>query len=230
MFNSRRIPVALAGVVIGLGTPAAFGTIITGGVTFGAGSFIQLAPGFADSTPDNTVGNDNFQNQNLYGLDEGQNIVLPNPLSVDDLADGLGGGVGAGVIAAGTVVASHYIFFDPPSSASQQGFVEFDSDILGILSSTGTMAASDFLINTGVNYLNPTLRGLESGDSVTITALRRIDVDWSAGSPGDYVRVLTAFSPTAAPSPTTLALLGAGLAVFGWQRWRADKAPKAALD
>jgi hypothetical protein len=66
------------------------------------------------------------------------------------------------------------------------------------MTSTTNLAASDFLANTGVNYLNPGARGLEFGDSVTISGARQILFDTFASSPGDYVRVLTEFSPTAA--------------------------------
>jgi hypothetical protein len=53
---------------------------------------------------------------------------------------------------------------------------------------------------------------LEAGDSVTISALQQILFDTFASSPGDYVRVLTAFSPSAAtPEPGALVLLGGGL-------------------
>src|SRR5256885_17135455 len=74
-------------------------------------------------------------------------------------------------------------------------------------------AASDFLANTGVNYLNPLARGLEPGDSVTISGAKQILCDTFASAPGDYVRVLTAFSPTAAtvPEPGSPSLLGSGL-------------------
>ncbi len=163
---------------------------VTGGDSFGlGGTFIKLDVPFTESNPDNTVGNDNFQNQHLYGFDEGQNIDISVDLSVDILADGLGGSSGAGLILQGTTVASHYIFFDPNANRTQIGTVTFDSNILGIMTSTNTLAASDFLINTGVNYLNPTLRGLESGDVVSIDGLNSITVDWFAGSPGDYIRV-----------------------------------------
>ena len=91
------------------------------------------------------------------------------------------------------------------------GTVSFDSDIFGIITSTSNLAASDFLINTGVTYLNPTLRGLESGDSATITGLQTITVDWRAGTPGDYIRVLTDFSPGAVPIPASVWLFGSGL-------------------
>lgn len=196
-------------------------TIISGEVTVGSGSFIKLSVPFTESTPTNTVGNNTFQNTNLYGFDEGQNITITVDLAVDDLADGLGGGIGSGIIANGTVVASHYIFFDPAGTARQEGFVEFDSDIVGILSSTANLAASDFLINTGVTYLNPGARGLESTDTVTITGLRQISVNWLASTPGDYIRVLTEFSPgavTPVPAPSILALMGIGLAGLGFAR------------
>src|SRR6185437_5533461 len=86
-------------------------TIVSGSVTSGTGSFVKLTVPFTASTPDNTVGDDTFQNNNLYGFDEGQNIVISTALQVDDLANGLGGGTGPGSLAKGTVVASHYVFF-----------------------------------------------------------------------------------------------------------------------
>lgn len=185
-------------------------TIVSGSVTLGGGSFVKLSVPFTASNPDNTVGNDTFQNPNLYGFDEGQNIVIGSNLSVDDRANGAGGGSGVGTLVSGTVVASHYVFFDPAASATQKGVITFDSDVLAVISSTGRLAASDFLISTGVNYLNPADRGLEPGDKVMITGLREISVNWTASSPGDYIRVLTAFSPTV-PEPSAWALLALGL-------------------
>src|SRR5690606_24020769 len=105
---------------------------------------------------------------------------------------------------AGQVVASHYVFFDPGPVQSLTGFVDFDADIFGIITSTGRLAASDFLANTGVTYLNPGSRGLEaSQDAVSIdpTNPRRALVDFVASTPGDYIRILTMRSPGAAPSP-----------------------------
>ncbi len=200
-------------------------TIISGEVTGGTsltqgGTFIKLSVPFTESDPDNTVGNNNFQNPNLYGFDEGQNIDITVDLAVNILADGMGGGGGAGIVPMGSTVASHYIFFDPNANTTQTGTVTFDSEIFGIITSSGNLGDSDFLINTGVNYLNPGLRGLESGDSVTITGLQTISVDWFAGSPGDYVRVLTDFSPGAViPLPPVVWLFVSGLvAGVGWMR------------
>ena len=211
-FNRVAALIGLVGSLVG---QAAQATIVSGSVTSGTGSFIKLTVPFTASTPDNTVGNDTFQNNNLYGFDEGQNITITTALQVDDLANGLGGGTGPGILAKNTVVASHYVFFDPKNTTSQKGKVSFDSNILAVISSTGKLAASDFLIHTGVNYLNPTARGLEAGDFVTITGLKQISVNWTASSPGDYVRVLTAFSPSV-PEPSDMALTLSGLACLGF--------------
>ena len=199
------------------------GSSVTGGNS--GGSFVKLMPGFTESNPDNTVGNDTFQTPDLYGFDEEQNIVLPGMLNVDDLADGLGGGMGAGSLAAGTLAASHYIFFDPGPSQSMEGTIEFDADILAVIFGRDNLLASDGLANTGVVYLNPTLRGLEAGDTVTITGLRTIALDWTASTPGDYIRVLTAFSPgaqNAVPEPVTATLgaLGLGALAMATRRRR----------
>ena len=208
---------ALCVCVITLLNQPVSATIVTGAVTGGAaltqgGTFIKLSVPFTDSDPDNTVGKNTFQTPNLYGFDEGQNIDITVDLNVNILADGLGGGGGAGIVSMGSTVASHYIFFDPNGQTRQEGTVTFDSNIFGIITSTANLAASDILINTGVTYLNPGQRGLESGDHVTITGLNTIAVDWSAGSPGDYIRVLTDFSPGAVvPVPAAVWLFGSGL-------------------
>jgi hypothetical protein len=101
--------------------------------------------------------------------------------------------------------------------------VNFDSDVIAIITSTGNLAASDFLAKTGVNYLNPGQRGLEAGDSVTISGARQILFDTTASSPGDFVRVLTEFSPgteTGVPEPATLPMLAVCVAAIAASRYR----------
>jgi len=191
-------------------------TILGGSINSGApgANFIKLGVPFTESNPDNTVGNNTFQSIHLYGFDEDQNIVLTSTLTVDVVPSG------PLTLPIGTTVASHYIFFDPATTTSIDGVVNFDSDIVAIITSTGNLLASDFLANTGVAYLNPGLRGLESGDSVTISGVRQIRFDTSAGTPGDYVRVLTEYSPGAVPEPGTAALFVAafGLAALRYAR------------
>jgi len=208
----KKLGVALALLALTISVPAKaeiIDGIVTGGTALAAGgTFVKLTVPLSNPFgPPDSVGNDNFQSPNLFGFDEDQNILLAAPLTVD---------VGTSPIPAGTTVASHYVFFDPGPTLHMIGTVDFDADILGIITSTPTLAASDFLANTGVNYLNPGARGLEFGDSVTISGPRQILFDTFASSPGDYVRVLTAFSPGAAgvPEPGGLALLGSGLAAL----------------
>ena len=195
---------------VSIGDATIIGGSVTGGTAQTAGGiFVKLSVPLSNlfGAPD-SVGNDNFQSPNLFGFDEDQNILLTAPLSVD---------VGASPIPAGTTVASHYIFFDPGPTLHIVGTVDFDSDVLAIITSTTLLADSDVLANTGVNYLNPGNRGLEAGDSVTISGARQITFDTVASSPGDYVRVLTAFSPAAVavPEPGGIVLLGIGLGVLG---------------
>jgi hypothetical protein len=162
-------------------------TIVGGAANNG---FLQLTVPFTESNPDNTVGADTFDTPLLYAFNEDQNIVIDRFLSVD---------VGT-PLAIGTEVASHYVCFDPISNRTI-GYVEFDANILAIMTTTNNLAASDFLANTGVHYLNPDARGLEPGDFATIDVNnpKRVLIDFSASSPGDYIRVLTAHSPAAVP-------------------------------
>ncbi|MDH4100514.1 MAG: PEP-CTERM sorting domain-containing protein [Nitrospirota bacterium] len=205
------LQIALIGALPALVVGPAAATIISGNVTGGTaktagGMFIKLTP------PPATVGNNNFNTPNLYGFDEDQNILLTAPLSVN---------VGSSPLPTGTTVASHYIFFDPGPTQRIIGTVDFDSDVLAIITSTTNLNNSDFLANTGVNYLNPGLRGLEAGDSAWISGAHRISVDFTASSPGDYIRVLTAYSPAAAvPEPGTIALMSIGLVGMGAWGWR----------
>jgi PEP-CTERM motif len=210
----KRLCVGIALLTLTASLPAT-ADIISGVVTGGSaltagGTFVKLTVPLSNpfGLP-NSVGDDTFQSPNLFGFDEDQDIVLTAPLFVD---------VGSSPIPAGTVVESNYIFFDPGPTLQVIGTVNFDSDVLGILTSTDSLAASDFLANTGVDYLNPFFRGLEPGDSVTISGPQQILFDTVASSPGDYVRVLTAFSPSAVtlssttvPEPGSVVLVGSGL-------------------
>lgn len=155
----------------------------------GQGEFEVLTPSIGF-----TVGADNFDTYNLYAFDEDQNIILSEPIRVD-----IGGT--KGVIAQGTEVASHYVFFDSLDGI-QYGYVDFDAPILGVAAQRNTMGATDFLANTDVTYIGEDLRGLEQGDEVWIDENNpsRLWVYWAGSSPGDYIRVFTERSPTAALS------------------------------
>lgn len=194
----------------------AHAVIIGGQVTSGSGAFVKLTVPFVAPFPPSggnlsSVGDNNFQSLNLFGFDEDQNILLTDTLQVDVGSD----------VAANQVVASHYVFFDPGPSTRVQGFVDFDATIIGVATSKDFLDASDSLQNDLVDYLSPSLRGLESTDSVSIggTNNTRLFVNFFASNPGDYVRVFTQFSPLAAvPVPATLPLLLTALAGFALLR------------
>ncbi|MEO1315278.1 MAG: hypothetical protein AAFW01_01630 [Pseudomonadota bacterium] len=169
------------------------GAVTGGGALAAGGRFEALVPPFAASRPVNTVGANTFESPGLYAFDEDQNIRVEEAIAVD---------VGRSP-KAGTIVASHYVFFDPRWGLSQRGHVRFDAPIIGVATQRDTLAASDWLANTGVTYLNPGLRGLEWEDAVWIDPDDpfRLEVSWLASDPGDYVRVFTEASPAFVRAP-----------------------------
>ncbi|WP_306113357.1 hypothetical protein [Roseovarius sp. MMSF_3305] len=162
----------------------------------GTGKFVKL-----ETTTPFSVGADNFNDDNLYAFDEDQNILVDTPLRVD-----IGGT--NGTIPRGTIIASHYVFFDSwgRNLRPQYGYVDFDAPILGVATTERTMAATDFLANTSVRYISAELRGLEEGDSVKLDRdhPNRLWVRWAASTPGDYIRVFTQMSPSAMQQPNAI--------------------------
>ena len=213
MISKTRL--ILTGLFLMMFTSASNATIIAGDVTSGSGMFVELTlPFFPPNGPVNTVGNDTFQTPNIYAVNEDQNVSVTGAILGYDLS--VGGtwlaGANPGSLAIGTTVASHYVFFDPAGSTNVQGWVEFDSDIIAVIVTTNLLASSDYLANTGVSYLNPGARGLEPNqDFITNVTNRKIFINFRASTPGDYIRVLTQFSPAAVPEPGSLFLFGAGL-------------------
>lgn len=213
----------LGGLLLSLNSSA---TIIDGTVTSGSGNWIYL------SDPSGVVvGNDTFDDPNLRGFNEDQNIIFDQDITAYtswNWNNDTVGGTESIMILDGTEVASHYIFFDPGPTSTMEGWVQFDSDILGIIVDTDTLLATDSLINNTVTYLNPDLRGLEDyQDWVRIDPLNSdtIELHFTASTPGDYIRVLTAFSPTAdVPEPATWLLIFAGLIGIGLGRKRMQRA------
>ena len=206
---------AIAAAVGALWAAGASGAVVDGLLTGGSalangGGFIEL-----DASVPITIGQDNFNTYNLYAFDEEQVVRLSTTVTVD---------IGAALLP-GTIVSSHYVFYDPPNSPGSRalGYVDFDAAIVGIATSTANLRASDFLANTAVTYLSPGARGLESNDAVFIDPVdpNRLRVDFTATSPGDYVRVFTRLSPTAViPLPAPVLALLAGLAALAGLRLR----------
>jgi MYXO-CTERM domain-containing protein len=174
-------------------------TTLTGSVTGGSaatagGQFSELC------MPIGSIGNDNLQSNDLFAFRETQYVFLSQPLTIDEPTPT--------TIPAGTPVTSYYVAFDPSNSKDVVGSVTFPNPILGVMTSTSSLTDSDLLGNSTATYLNPGLRGLEPGvDSVSVAG-STLSVDFSAESPGDYVRVVVVGTPPTVPAVGIVALTG----------------------
>lgn len=164
--------------------------IATSGEAAIVGGTVTIIP------PPLNTGNDNQQIDQLLAFDEQQNVVLTTDLVVDRPA---------GIIPAGTVISSHYVIYDPPTTASRTATVIVDQNVLGVIYSAATLNNSDFLGLPTTNYLNPSMRGIEisEGDSATIVDPHTVSFNLRAGSPGDYARIISASTATL-PGPQFL--------------------------
>lgn len=127
-------------------------------------------------------------------------------------------------IANGTIVDSYYIHFDPVGGTTVATF-SFDAPILGLVTNARDSAPndhfmmSDYLIDPAVPGANlPAghydLRGIEpsiNSDFIRWLNPFTIEVHLGASSPGDQIRIVTAFEPVPEPS----AVLALGLASLG---------------
>ncbi|MEC9432936.1 MAG: VPLPA-CTERM sorting domain-containing protein [Pseudomonadota bacterium] len=172
------------------------------------------------STPPNPVSPD--PNDGVLLLwNERQNVTLTAPLAVDRVFDTgasfVSGSSGNFMLAAGTVVSSHYVQWDPSgASGSIQATITADSQIFAFITADVKLFNSDDILGLpGVDYNDFTNRGLESGDSTSFSG-QSVAIDWTATSPGDWTRLITAYSPSAdVPVPAALPLLAAALGAFG---------------
>jgi MYXO-CTERM domain-containing protein len=180
-----------------------------------------IAPGQA-TIPNPVTPNPN--NGILLGWNEVQNFTLTDDLRVDRVANPNATYVGQDAsgffIRAGTVVASHYFQWDPLQGGSQsiQARIRHDSDIFAFITSDQNLFDSDAQLGLpGIDYSVFALRGLEPGDLTSFAPggdPKLVDINWAASTPGDWTRLITAFSPTAEPTsvPAPLPVLGLGLA------------------
>ena len=185
---------------------SAHAAIISGEITGGSvlkkgGMFVELQPVRLGKGDLIEIGADSFDDPNLYGFNESQNVRSQAGITVDIGRD----------IAMNELVASHYLAFDPIRDRVQAR-ITFDSKIIGVATSTRALDDSDYLASSGVNYLNTRARGLEKKDNIFIDEndLFTLVLDLRASSPGDFVRVFTERSPSSAVPVPAAAYLFAG--------------------
>lgn len=179
------------------------------------------------NSPPTTV-NQNPDDGILLAWDEVQNFTLTQDLFVDRVFDPNASFVeavtGGFILKEGTIVSSHYIQWDPlavngsGTSGSVQATLQLDSQIFAFITADQKLFDSDFLGVPGVNYNDFGLRGFESGDITTFNG-NSVDIDLFASSPGDWARLITAFSPAAVPEPDLLFPM-CFASIFLWLRRR----------
>ena len=149
----------------------------------------SLNKSFAEYTAAGPVGNNNLNTSTFYWMQEQAGSWM------------------------GQQVQSWFLIWDPKRSEQVKGTVTFDADILHVLDSKAELQASAAFQKTGVTYnYSRSAVGLENAElrNTSFTS-DTLSLKWTASSPGDHVRVMTAV-----PEPGTYALMAAGLAVLGF--------------
>jgi hypothetical protein len=185
------------------------------------------------TSPPNPV-TPNPNNGLLLGWDEVQNLTLSSDLKVDRVFDTDASFVkvenGNLYIKAGTIVSSHYLQWDPSNNSSSRvsATINLDSQAFAFITSDQNLFDSDAALGLpGLDYNDFTLRGLE-GNDVTVFDGNNVNIDWRAGNPGDWTRLITAFSPGGVnpkpiPTPALLpGLIGMGVAALRKRKQEAE--------
>ena len=208
----RKHLLAAAAVTLSVSAAPASAAIVIGTANPPA-TFVKINnPVGLTNVGNNTSQNNGLNVRNVYGFDEKQKVTLLAPLAAH-LAPGGATNAGAGIIAAGTQVASHYLFFDPVRTTAAVSTITFNRKVIGIVRTTAGLAATDALLGiAGVGYTNVPGRGLEEGNSVTFAINgNTVTLDTRSATPGDSFRVLTA----AVPEPATWAMMILGFGLIG---------------
>ncbi|MFN5944471.1 MAG: hypothetical protein ACK5ZG_09830 [Phycisphaerae bacterium] len=144
-------------------------------------------------------------------FNEVSSFTLATNLPVNATTPGVyssNGSLTPGVIAAGTVVNSHYLYVDPVGDgpAMYEGFVEFDQPILGVIVLRNGLNSSDFLGAPGTTYGDNVARGMElsGNEAFTITLSQfRVNFRFNTTTATDDIRIITAV-----PAPGAAAMIG----------------------
>ncbi len=140
------------------------------------------------------------ENEQPQAFDEAQGVVLEEEVSCDE-----------GSLSAGTKVNSHMIFYNTPVGTPYEvdsdRVWEFDGNIICVMSDQNGLleeASNDVLGADGTSYPEGFAgRGLEGVDLYTVTD-NKITITMAVSEPGDWIRVVTEWVDTEAPTVPVL--------------------------
>jgi len=170
----------------------------------------------------------NPNNNLLLAWDEVQNLLLIEDLMVDRVFDDTVSFVESVnrdnyLIKAGTIISSHYFQWDPSPKRNKtvSATIQLDSQVFAFITSDNNLFNSDvFLGLLGLNYADFRLRGLEKNDITNFNG-PNVDISWKAGKPGDWARLITAYSPSGnnavpqqVPEPNLLMIFAMALLII----------------
>lgn len=217
-FETRKVRAALAVTLVGLVAASQAGVTLVSGPGSAVGAPANMKY-YADAYGANTINYWTERENHSLTNNLVVSILPPNSFPTNSTSHFNNND---NFVAAGTAIDSYYFYYDPVNN-SATGRFRFDRKILGIISNERTSAAldhfmlSDFLIDPLVPAANLPpghfeARGLEIGANEYVRWLndREIVFNLSATSPGDQIRVIT----EAVPEPTSIAVLGLGLAAL----------------
>ena len=149
-------------------------------------AIVAVRPDVIISTPADVTLNQTESDVDIKAFDERQCFNLTSPLAVD-----------GAVIPAGTGVSCHFMHFDPVSSnITLSGKARFDTPIIGVISISPDLTASDLVCGQGVIYPpagTEIFRGLDpvfTNDQYVVNG-RRIRVNLEVDTASDQLRVIT---------------------------------------
>jgi hypothetical protein len=172
-----RAPWKTAAATLGFALAA---TSAAAAITNVGGAAVQLVP-----APASVVLSAIQSNLDIFTFNE-PCVVLQSDLTVDH-----------GFIPAGTGVKAHFIHSDPLMASALNGTVQFANPILGVISTSAGLDASDPILgkNPQVTYPAPgaeTNRGLEGGDAYVLAfGGMGISVAFQTPTYSDQLRVIT---------------------------------------
>lgn len=173
---SRTRRTLIASVALALGASSAFATIVA------------VVPDIVLFTPASVVLNATQSNVRIIGFDERQCITLAAPLYTDHA-----------VLPTGSKVSCHFFHGDPVTTLMLSGKARFDTNIVGVISTSTNLDASDIVCRrAGVTYpmpgseANRGLEALQPNDGYNIIdAGRGIAISMDIPAASDQVRVIT---------------------------------------